>query len=173
MKRLYEISQVSEVENPSPLPFSHASVVSQIFSDEVQMVESLKRSGHYEEKNHKQILERLRLAKNWAEKYAPKDLTITLLKDVKLALEFGLDAEQKKFLKELAQWLDKSDRSPEEIHEKIYETAKGMDLSLKKAFKAIYISLLGTTKGPRASTFIASLDKNWVIERFLSLTLPL
>ena len=80
---------------------------------------------------------------------------------------------QKEFLKELTEWLEEKDRGAEEIHEKIYRTAKESEIPLKKAFTTIYLSILGANKGPRASTFIASLDKNWVIARFKELSPPL
>jgi lysyl-tRNA synthetase class 1 len=172
MKRLFEISQVGALEIPSPLPFSHACMVSQIFTDAESIVESLKRSGHYDENAKEQIAGRLALARNWANKYAPVESKINLDIDVEKT-KGELDDSQKRFLKELADWLLEGDRTSDEIHEQIYETAKGMDMQLKKAFAAIYMAIMGAKRGPRASTFIASLDKKWVIERFLSLALPL
>jgi lysyl-tRNA synthetase class 1 len=172
MKRLYEISQVGVPESPSTLPFSHAYIISQIFTEEESVVASLKRSGHYAENAHDQIMERLSLARNWARNYAPVESRINLDIDIS-KIKSELDESQKQFLGELVTWLEESDRSQEEIHEKIYTTAKGMNIPLKKAFTAIYLAIMGTKRGPRASTFIASLDKNWVTERFKSLTLPL
>jgi lysyl-tRNA synthetase class 1 len=165
MKRLYEISQSGALEIASPLPFSHASMVSQIFTDDESVVASLKRSGHYDKNSHEQITQRLSLARNWAEKYAPDESKINLDIDVEKIRE-GLDDSQKAFLLELADWLLEKDWSSDEIHERIYETAKGMDLPLKEAFAAIYMAIMGAKRGPRASTFIASLDKNWVVRRF-------
>jgi lysyl-tRNA synthetase class 1 len=172
MKRLYEISQVAEPGAPSPLPFSHAYTISQIFTDEESITKSLKRSGHYADNAHDQITERLTLARNWAKKYAPDESRINLDVDME-KVKSELDESQKKFLKELANWLEESDRTSEEIHEHIYTTAKGMSIPLKGAFAAIYMAIMGTKRGPRASTFISSLDKNWVTERFKSLALPL
>jgi lysyl-tRNA synthetase class 1 len=172
MKRLYEISQVGEVEGPSPLPFPHACIVSQIFSDEESIAKSLKRSGHYAEGSHGQIMQRLSLARNWGDLYAPEDSKINLDVDLE-KVRSKIDGPQKKFLGELADWLEDSDRTSDEIHERIYEKAKGMEIPLKNAFAAIYMAIMERERGPRASTFIASLDKNWVIERFRSLALPL
>lgn len=173
MKRLYEMSQVAHLENPVPLSFSHASVVSQIFNDEESMVASLKRSGHYSKKSHKQIMERLTLAKNWAEKYAPEESRINLQIDIK-EIRSTLDSKQMEFLKDLALWLEERDRSTKEIHERVYLTAKELKIPLKEAFAAIYLSIIGTNKGPRASTLIASLDKKWVVARFKDVScLPL
>ncbi|MFQ5974762.1 MAG: hypothetical protein ACE5J5_00400 [Candidatus Hydrothermarchaeales archaeon] len=47
----------------------------------------------------------------------------------------------------------------------IFNTAKEMELPLRMAFQAIYLSILGTTRGPKAGTLFASLDKDWVLKR--------
>lgn len=172
IKRLYEISHLSTPKPPVPLPFSHASMVSQIFNDEESMIASLKRSSHYSEKCREQILQRLTLAKNWAEKYAPEGSKINLDIDVE-SIKPLLDDSQKEFLEKLTLWLEDADRNSEEIHEKIYQTAKELQIPLKNAFAAIYLSIMGAKRGPRASTFIASLDKKWVVARFKELFLPL
>jgi lysyl-tRNA synthetase class 1 len=147
-------------------------MVSQIFTDEESIAASLRRSGHYAEGSRQQIRERLALARNWAEKYAPEESRINLDIDIE-KIKSQLDNSQKKFLNELAVWLEESNRTSDEIHEKIYLTAKGMEIPLKGAFAAIYLSIMGTERGPRASTFIASLDKKWVVARFRELFLPL
>ena len=86
----------------------------------------------------------------------------------------ALDSKQMEFLKDLALWLEERDRSTKEIHERIYLTAKELKIPLKEAFAAIYLSIIGANKGPRASTLIASLDKKWVVARFKDVScLPL
>jgi lysyl-tRNA synthetase class 1 len=44
------------------------------------------------------------------------------------------------------------------------------DLGLKpqKAFQAIYKLIIGKKQGPRAASFVLSLDKDFVIKRFRS-----
>lgn len=172
IRRLYEISQVSDLEGHISLPFSHAISISQIFEDEESLVSSLKRSGHYSKKGHREIMERLRLARNWAQKYAPEASRINLQIDVKKISPL-LDMGQRKLLGELSVFLSEEVRSPEEIHEWIYHAQERFNISLKDAFSAIYLSIMGTKKGPRASTFIASLDRDFVTARFKELSLPL
>ncbi|MDI6655084.1 MAG: lysine--tRNA ligase, partial [Candidatus Hydrothermarchaeota archaeon] len=58
------------------------------------------------------------------------------------------------------------DRSAEEIHAQIYQIANETKIPLNEAFQAVYLSIIGKTRGPRAGALIASLDKEWVIKRF-------
>jgi lysyl-tRNA synthetase class 1 len=164
MKRLYEISQLDGISRPISLPFSHAAMVSQIFIDDSAIIESLKRSKHYEKEKHDLIMARIKLARNWANKYAPVESRVTLLKDCS-EIKKRLSSKQKTLLLELAKWLEK-ERTPNEIHNQIYNIANKTKLPLNKAFQAIYLSLLGATRGPKAGAFIASLDRQWAIQRF-------
>ncbi len=164
MKRLYEMSQVREIKPYIPVPFSHALMLVQIFPNEDAIIESLKRSNHYVEELHEYIIERINYARRYAEKFLEKK--ISLLKDPSLVKD-KIDDEQRDFLRKFADWL-KSNRnaSIEEIHNMIYDIARKCKISTKKAFKAIYLSLLNTTFGPRAASLIASLDRDFVVKRF-------
>ncbi len=164
MKRLYEISQSNTTEKPLKVSFSHAAMVSQIFTDENAKIQSLKRSGHYDRMLHNETLKRLEYAKRWAARYAPEESRISLDIDIK-KIKQNLSKEQKAFLTRFSRWLEKP-RTPEEIHNQIYSISKELGIPFKEAFKAIYLAVLGTKKGPKAATLIASLKQSWVIRRF-------
>ncbi|MEE8168374.1 MAG: lysine--tRNA ligase [Candidatus Hydrothermarchaeales archaeon] len=163
MKRLYEISQTHKVQAPVPLPFSHAAVVAQIYSDEESIVGSLKRSEHYEDEKHEAIMHRVESAKHWAEKYAPAEGRFSLEIDVE-KVKAQLSNEQKTFLKELAVQLKRS-RSAEEIHGQLYKLAGEIGIPTKKSFQAVYLAMLGRTHGPKAGTLLASLGTSWATAR--------
>jgi lysyl-tRNA synthetase class 1 len=164
IRRLYEFSQLREIKKPVPLPFSHAVIVSQIFKSEDALIASLKRSGHYSAEVHDLIIERLKMAKKWAEKYAPEEMKITLDFD-STEIRSKLSEKQKNLMKELLEWLKEGDRRREEIHQRIYEIGKKVDLTPAESFQAVYLSLLGKNRGPRAGTLIASLDREWVLKK--------
>ncbi len=164
MRRLYEISQLGGINEPVSLPFSHAALISQVFSDEDAVVGSLKRSGHYEEKNRRLILKRIELARRWAQNYAPEEARISLSAEVD-EIKAKLSEVQKALLQKLAAWLDRS-KTAEEIQVQVYQVANEMKIPLSEAFHAVYISTIGKTRGPRAGALIASLDSEWVIKRF-------
>lgn len=165
MKRLYEISQLKEVAKPLRLPFSHAAMIAQIFEGEEAIIASLKRSGQYEDSKRSAILERISLARNWANKYAPEESRASLGIDVD-KIKGVLGSEQKKLLRSLASWLSKGSPGAEEIHNQIYATAKELNLQTSKAFQAIYLALIAAQRGPKAGAFIASLEKEFVVRRF-------
>lgn len=165
MKRLYEISQLKEVAQPLHLPFSHAAMIAQIFEGEEAIIASLKRSGHYEESKRNAILERVALARNWAQKYAPEESKVSLAVNVE-KIKSVLSNEQKEFLRRIGTWLAKTLPSAEEIHNQIYATAKELGLPASKAFQAIYLALLAAQRGPKAGAFIASLERAFVVQRF-------
>lgn len=162
-KRLYEISQLSSIEEPLSLSFSHAALLTQMFYKEEDILASLKRSGHYEEDKKDLIMKRIRLARNWVSKYAPSEMK---RKDIEPeVIRRNLDEKQKKLLAALALYLEE-DRKPEEIHNKIYELSKELGVQAKKAFQGIYLAVIGSNAGPRAGSLLASLDRNWVVKRF-------
>ncbi|MDR0509245.1 MAG: lysine--tRNA ligase, partial [Candidatus Methanoplasma sp.] len=49
----------------------------------------------------------------------------------------------------------------------ISETGKDSTIGLKAGFKAIYQVLIGKEAGPRLGPFLASMDKQFVINRFI------
>jgi lysyl-tRNA synthetase class 1 len=165
MKRLYESSQVKTVKPPIPLPFSHAIAVSQIFDDEESLLASLRRTGHYEEKTHELIMERVKLARRWAEKYAPEEMKVKLDVDIR-EIRSKLTEKQRNFIRRFGEWLKSGEWTGELIHEQIYKIGRELNLSAKESFQAVYLVVLGNVKGPRAGTLLASLDRGWVLKRF-------
>lgn len=164
MRRLYEISQLGEIEGPLDLPFSHAALVAQIFTDEKALIGSLSRTGHYREERREDIMGRIALAKSWALKYAPQEARLNLAADIGEVKE-RLGPEERAFLARLADWLASEEGDAEKIQAGVYSLAKEVELPLKSAFRAIYVALTGRERGPRAGTLIASLERDWVIRR--------
>ncbi|MFQ6105821.1 MAG: lysine--tRNA ligase, partial [Candidatus Hydrothermarchaeaceae archaeon] len=168
MERLYEISQLGDINRQLNLSFSHAAVISQFFKDRRAIIESLKRLGIYDEKILDDTLERIELAGNWVQKHAPEEQRINLDVDI-ASVRAKLNDRQKSFLGELSGWLER-EHSAEQIHEKIYEISKEMKLPGGDAFQAVYIALLDRREGPKAGAFIASLDRDWVVKRFVEVS---
>ncbi len=160
MKRLYEISQLGEVEKPCPVSFSHAAMIAGIYGDEEAIIASLRRTGHYSEEAREVILRRIRHARNWATKYGE---SFTLLQDIH-SVKDKLTEEQRAFLGRLADIVEKAE-SGEKLQEEIFNLAKEMGIAPKKAFQAIYLVTLGKSYGPKAGTFLLSLPRDWTLKR--------
>ena len=52
-----------------------------------------------------------------------------------------------------------------ELHDAMYEILEGQGLKPQKGFQAIYKMILGQKQGPRAASFLLSLDNDFVVKR--------
>ena len=101
-----------------------------------------------------ELQERARYAKHWLEEYAPEKFVFKL-QDTLPAVE--ITKEQKTNIKQILEFLNsKPDTTAEEIHGKLHEL---------KAFKEIYLIFLGKDHGPKAGWFLASLSREFVLNR--------
>ena len=84
----------------------------------------------------------------------------------------ALDADQRAFLGRLGQGLEEG-MDGQAIHDLIWELARGVE-GTKPAllFQAIYLPLLGQTRGPRAGWFIALLGPAFCAGRFKQAASP-
>jgi lysyl-tRNA synthetase class 1 len=160
-RRLFELSHLGEPLQPISLQFSMAAFLSRVFIERKSFLKSIERTGHYSEENQKAILERVERATGWAENYG-EGLPSILHEPSKIELDDKLNL----FLKKMADFLVREEHSGEAIQGRIYDFSNELDLPTKEAFKAIYLSILGDERGPKASTLIAALDRVWVVERF-------
>ena len=53
----------------------------------------------------------------------------------------------------------------EAIHDALYCTAQELGMKPKEMFKAVYMTILGQTRGPRLGYFLSYLDKEFVLDR--------
>jgi lysyl-tRNA synthetase class 1 len=151
LARAFELSQIGEIQKPPMIRFS-------VLAQWVQM-------PNMEEEIKKEGLEDwVKYAKVWVEKFAPEEDKFTIQKTVPAAAK-SLSAEQKQFLKKVAEELEKR-WTGEEFQTQIYELGKALGLNGKQSFAAIYLSLIGKDHGPKAAWLILSLDKEFVQKRF-------
>ena len=62
--------------------------------------------------------------------------------------------------------MESGEFTPEELHEEMYTILNELGIKPQKAFQAIYKTVIGKKQGPRAASFILSLNKDFVINRF-------
>ncbi len=154
------------------LSFRHLVTLVQIArGDSSKLLDAIKRSGYelHEENEEelKEIRKKAEYAENWLRNYAPPN--------VKFEVQAAAPAEELKTLSEsqkaaltlMAHEL-RGGRilSAEDWHNKIYEVASATNTEPKEVFKAIYIALLGKPSGPRAGWLLASLETEFLRERF-------
>lgn len=116
--------------------------------------------------NDKKELEvRFFYAKQWLDKYAPDEFKFQVKTELP---HVSLNKNQKEFLKQIAILLQSENLEGDQLHAKIHEIRKSSPLNPRDAFQAIYLTLLGKDSGPQAGWFLESLDKDFVIQRFLA-----
>ncbi len=174
-KRVYELSTIREIPEQKPfrLSFDFASMIVQVLPNENRMErvkDILKRSGqldrelaHFEKRNLEEILKYVEI---WIKDFAPENVKIKVLDLVSKDIIDKLSEEQKKSIKMFGEFL-KIDRSDQEIWSEIMNIVNRVEIKLPKIFQAAYLVLLGKTRGPRLVPFIQTLDKEFVMKRFL------
>ncbi len=149
---------------PIGVPFRHLISLLQTSRGDLEKIsEGLKRTG-YPEPDQEALKVRIGYAENWLKKFGPEEIRFSL-QDALPDQVKDLTESQGKALSYLASRF-KPDLKPEEIHALVYEAKDACEISPKELFKAIYISLLGKTQGPRAGFFLATLDPEFVRVRF-------
>jgi len=112
----------------------------------------------------KEIENRIDIAKKWLEKFAPESFKFNIVENLP-EIAKNLSDEQKEFLAKILSSIEKKDYSGEELHHEIHNIKKEMQIDPKVAFSAIYITFIGKDSGPQAGWLLASLDKEFVINR--------
>lgn len=165
-KRSWQIASLQGDEHVvSTVPFSHLVTVYQTAQGEdEEILELLNRTGHQEAvKTQKDsILRECEYIRRWLKKFAPETVKFEIQQKLP---KLELRSEQEKFLNKLAEELSGGSFEPEAIHTAIYETSVACDLKPGDAFKLIYQLFIAKDSGPKAGYFLASLDKQFVLDR--------
>lgn len=167
LKRGYELAQIEE---PSKLgiPYTMCAVMAQIVPDlNVEDISKrLERQG-YHGFDKKRLEKRLKVAGEWNRIYGPEYLNFTISSERdSRQIKKKLGDKEKKALREIADELDR-EQTPEEFHRRIYEISRANSLDPAKLFQAIYRILIGKDRGPKAASFLLTLEKDFIRERFM------
>jgi lysyl-tRNA synthetase class 1 len=136
----------------------------QIANDCDELVQVLQRSG-YETTDMSALKKRARNVRNWLDRFAPEFVKFQVQSSLPVQVK-TLNSGQRKVLTKLAMALETNSNDPEWLHNEVYTISEEVGIDSRDAFKAIYLSLLGKTSGPRAGWFLTSLKPEFVIERF-------
>jgi lysyl-tRNA synthetase class 1 len=151
----------------SSVSFKHLVQVYQAAQgDPEQTLAILARTGYAEPVKAERdvILAELTFVKNWLNNYAPEDITFSV--QAKLP-KVELSDAQHNFLNNLAESVvaHKGELDGDAMHQLIYAAKDEADLPPKEAFQALYQVILGKDYGPKAGWFLASLDRDWLLQR--------
>jgi lysyl-tRNA synthetase class 1 len=176
-KKIYEISQIELKEKmPFQPSYRFMTVAYQIADgDRKRVFEILKKNSQLPEYMNNLELEdldevdlnrlqmRMNHVKNWLDKYAPEFVKFQVMKKIP---KLPLGEDQTEFLLKLADLLEKKDYTAEGLHDEMYNLLRELDMKPQKAFQAIYKTIIGKKQGPRAASFVLSLDNDFVVKRF-------
>ena len=159
--RAWELSGTKEYLK-SAIPFTHLVTAVQIASDFSGIREVLDRSGYsgYDEES---VRRRVLNVENWLTSYAPDSAIFEVQETLPDAAK-NLSDEQRAGIRELAARIQ-GGVAAKDLHDLVYAVSEESGISASKMFQAIYISLLGKKSGPRAGYFMASLDKEFLLDR--------
>ncbi len=168
MKRLYKISQKRMPRSmPAQIPFDFAVTIAQIVPDSdlpVRGMEILKSTGHVKgklsESEKEAIMGRLRLAKNWAEQYAPAKYRFKVQDKVKAKIGPNV----KKVVHALGAELAKRKWEEEDLLNLFYALCKEKGVSPKLFFRSMYNIMISKDYGPRLAPFILSIGRKKVAQ---------
>ncbi|UCC92239.1 MAG: hypothetical protein JSW25_06075, partial [Thermoplasmata archaeon] len=151
------------------VPYGHLVTLVQLYPVMDDMLEALHRSGELDrgvdETYRECIRSKARNARAWVERYADENQRIHLLEELDAATLGELTGEQRAYLSRLGEELEGTPWDGETIQDLVFNLSKEVGLKARDAFGAIYISMLGQRRGPRAGFFLASLDREWVLAR--------
>ncbi|MCB1198943.1 MAG: lysine--tRNA ligase, partial [Deltaproteobacteria bacterium] len=161
--RAVELSKISS-HPPLGVPFKHIVSLFQTAQGDVEKIEAILVRAGYEKPDREVLQNRLAYAKKWLQKFAPEEMRFEIQQTMP-TLVAQLSNIQREGLEELSKQLQ-PDMDASEVHNVLYGLKESKGLQPKEIFEAVYVSLLGKTKGPRAGFFLASLDHDFVVSRF-------
>lgn len=165
VERTYELSCPTFIPDglPAKAPYKHLVTVAQMSDDVQQIARILERSGEMDAGADLDALaERVDHVRFWLREFAPANVRFEVQKKLPASVK-DLDDDQRLFLRELVEALEPAEWTGAAIHDAVY-MAKG-ERSPGVAFAAVYQAILGQDRGPRAGFFLASLERDWVLER--------
>lgn len=179
LKKIYQMSQTVDINSiPESIPFQPSyrfmTVACQIGNSEEEIYNILKRNSQLTpelankswnevgDKDITKFVSRINQVRNWLDIYAPNFVKFEVQKKLP---KVQLTEPQNAFLLKVADLLENREFTPEELHEEMYTILNELDMKPNKAFQAIYKTIIGKKQGPRAASFILSLDNDFVINR--------
>jgi len=166
VRRNYEVSQVRGVpKRLAQVSYSHLISTVQVSRDWDHILEKLSRtddiSGWTPEETDR-LKAKVQAVKTWLATRAPEDAVFKLQQEPP-ALE--ITPEEKAVLGKLLTRLEGLEWEAGKIHDAIHTTAVESGMKAGAMFKLIYQIFLNRTKGPRLGYLLASLEREFALER--------
>lgn len=111
---------------------------------------------------------RLSRALHWVKEFGSERDQVAVPDTVPKEIAETLTETDRKFLKNFVEVLKGAPLDDEELQGKVFQTAREVGLTDKRAFVVLYRILISRKSGPRLGGFLNLLGNEWVIERVKS-----
>jgi lysyl-tRNA synthetase, class I len=163
-ERALQLSQAAGFR-PVGVPFKHLVVVAQAAAFDLDGVMAILERTGYRGLDRDAVRERMEYARRWLARYAPEDLKFEVRQSLP-AEAAALSVAQRSFLGKLADALAEG-MEGEAVHTLVHRLVKEVPgAKPAEMFAAIYVSLLGKPRGPRAGWFVSVLGTSFCARRF-------
>ncbi len=166
--RIYEVSQIGEVPKDDYFRprFRDVAKYLQMPNIDIKVKFTEEKGSDLTDFEQQILTERIKYARIWLDKYAVKDKVLVITDEIPASTK-DFSQDQKLYLQRIVDLLDSGDISDhEEMQQTLYQLSKDMNISPKKAFGTIYLSLFNKKFGPKAGGLLLSLPKSTLIKRF-------
>jgi lysyl-tRNA synthetase class 1 len=153
-------------------PFAHLALLLQVPGVDVRAKVEAEKGAPLTGREEAILQERTAAARRWLEAYAPQRSRMEVQRDALPPAAAELDAGQRATLTSLADSLATAPWDGEALQAAIFDAARAASLPAGRAFAALYAAFLGQSSGPRAGWLLASLDRDFVVERLRAATAP-
>lgn len=169
LKRTYELSVPKKPKRlVAQAPFRFLAVLVQLPHLSIEdIIFTLVKQGHVPENLTQEDIDRIKLriklAKNWVEKYAPEEVKFKILSVPGVS---EVDPTIREAMLEVAEWLEShEDFAVDELNNILFEVAKKRNIPSKVWFSTLYKLFIGKDRGPKLANFLAALDREFVVRR--------
>lgn len=175
-RRIIELSQLPGREAPRHFlpPFVQVATYAQMPDASADRIADQIAAHHgalLEPDARRELDRRLETAGRWLTDFAPDRLRFSVALDGLPDAAASLTDAQRAYLGTLSAALEAHEPwEGEALQARIFDTARDLDLPAGKAFGALYAAFLGRASGPRAGSLLASLERDFVLERLRAAT---
>ena len=159
-KTALELSLISPLEETSKVTFRHLAMLAQTKSNDEDVWISLGLAGNVSQS----MIGRLDRMRTWIQsRHFPDELRITILEEPDVEAVGRLDDENLAILPTLIEDLEACEWDTSSIQSTVSNSAKSQDMSPRHAYRALYLCIMGTERGPRLPTILAELDQSAIV----------
>ena len=160
-KTALELSLISPHEETASVTFRHLAMLAQTKSRD----DDVWRSLGMNEPIAQSMRDRLHRMRTWVQsRHFPEELRITILQQPNPHAIDLLDEDNMTLLPPLIQSLQACDWETASIQAAISNTAKGLEMSPRHAYRALYLCIMGTERGPRLPTILTELEQDKILK---------